>query len=208
MRILFGNGEERGFQRAGAQQDWVGDQRSDTLAQADGLWRFRNASDDTVLTFDSAGKLLSRKARNGWVTTYGYTYGRLTTITNAFGKTLTLVWGDRLIEQIITPDYQTTTYRYSYQDGVGDRLVSSRLQDQYQKTYLYEDTGNPFLLTAIVDENGSRFAQFSYDALGRTLKAAHAGDALAHQFDYTDIASGQVGVKDPLVSCPVNSQAR
>ncbi|WCM87852.1 RHS repeat-associated core domain-containing protein [Acidovorax sp. NCPPB 3576] len=85
-----------------------------------------------------------------------------------------------------------------HQDGVGDRLVSSRLQDTYQKTYLYEDTGNPFLLTALVDENGSRFAQFSYDALGRTLKAAHAGDALAHQFDYTDIASGQVGVKDPL----------
>lgn len=43
------------------------------------------------------------------------------------------------------------------------------------KTFLYEDTNNPWALTGIIDENSSRFATWTYAPTGQALSSEHAG---------------------------------
>ncbi|UXY54078.1 RHS repeat protein [Pseudomonas tohonis] len=46
-----------------------------------------------------------------------------------------------------------------------------------QRTYQYENTQNPNLLTGITDERGIRYATWAYDDQGRAISSEHAGGA-------------------------------
>ncbi|CAM4021328.1 RHS repeat-associated protein [Paracidovorax anthurii] len=189
--VLFGDGLERSFSQ-GASGAWTPREPGDAMTQANGGWTVKYAADDSVLKFDSAGKILSRQFRNGWVISYGYQNGRLMTIRNHFGKAINIERNDDgSIKNISNPNGLRTYYTYA-----GGSLESVSLDGRYTKRFTYENAQLPLLLTAIIDENGRRFASFAYDDAGRTLKAAHAGDALAHEFDYSAIGAGRALVKD------------
>ena len=42
------------------------------------------------------------------------------------------------------------------------------------RTYLYENPAFPAALTAIIDENGTRYTSWTYDSKGRALTSQHA----------------------------------
>ena len=54
------------------------------------------------------------------------------------------------------------------------------------QTYLYENTNLPFALTGIIDEDGNRYATWTYDANGRGLSSQHAGGADLTTISYDD----------------------
>jgi YD repeat-containing protein len=64
------------------------------------------------------------------------------------------------------------------------------------KTYLYENTTYPQLLTGIIDELGNRLTTYAYDADGRGTSSEHAGGADLHTVSYG--AAGVATVTDPL----------
>src|SRR5690606_24355814 len=49
--------------------------------------------------------------------------------------------------------------------------------DGVYREYLYEDANSPRLLTGLDDENGNRFASWSYDASGRAILSVHGDEA-------------------------------
>ena len=68
-------------------------------------------------------------------------------------------------------------YVYGY-DAAG-RLTSVNYPDNAVRTYHYEDINFVHALTGITDENGDRFATWSYDGAGRANSSQHAGGAEA-----------------------------
>ena len=86
------DGSRRIFAKVGS-SFWVANGSADRLEQGrGGGWTYRRADDDSTSRFDSRASC-SRHARNGWTTRYAYNAaGRLSTITNAFGRTLNLAY--------------------------------------------------------------------------------------------------------------------
>lgn len=85
-------------------------------------------------------------------------------------------------------------YRYTY--DVNKNLTSVTYPDGSSKTYHYENASLPQALTGITDENGSRFATYTYDAQGRATSSEHAGGAERVSLVYN--ADGTTTVTDAL----------
>jgi YD repeat-containing protein len=157
--------------------------------------QYRNTADDSVETYDSTGKLLSIKARNGQTTTLTYTTTGttlLTSIKNAFGRELKLVYdAQNRLTQLLPPGaiqdtgagLATSPIRYNYAEaaslGAGvaaqNQLTSVMWQDGKVKRYHYEDARRPTLLTGITDEAGVKILTYGYDAQGRVTSTQKAG---------------------------------
>ena len=73
-----------------------------------------------------------------------------------------------------------TAYGY---DDIG-RLTTVTYPDNTVRTYHYENPAFLHGLTGITDENGVRFATWSYDAIGRAITSQHAGGAEAVTLGY------------------------
>ncbi|KAB2900813.1 MAG: RHS repeat protein, partial [Burkholderiaceae bacterium] len=196
VAVTFGDGSLMAFAKDVAMGTWRATNGADTLVTDASGWLLQNAGDGSALRFSTAGLLLSKTARNGWVTTYSYnSAGRLASVTNAFGRSLVFAYGgygnDRLVS-VTTPDGKVIGYTY---DSAG-RLASVVYPDGKSRQFLYENTAFPHALTAIVDENAQRWGSFAYDAQGRAVSTELAGGAERYQVSYP--AAGQASVQDPL----------
>ena len=151
-------------------------QRLTDAAGATTGWRLTTADND-VETYDAAGRLLSIALRTG--PTYALAYaanGRLATVTDTFGDTLTFTYdASGRLGGFVAPGNRAYVYGY---DAKG-RLTSVTYPDNTVRTYHYENIGFVHALTGITDENGSRFATWSYDGSGRATSSQHAGGAEA-----------------------------
>ncbi|MGH6837309.1 MAG: DUF6531 domain-containing protein, partial [Methylocella sp.] len=133
-----------------------------------------HGDDGTLTAF-----LTSIKARNGYTQTLHYqgtgVAEKLTSVTDSYGRKLTITYNSTgpfsgAISSITTPDGLVLTYSYSNPPG---SLVSVLVKVGYSTspatslTYLYEDTHfldiDTLPLTGIIDENGNRFATWTYD---------------------------------------------
>ncbi len=85
-------------------------------------------------------------------------------------------------------------YHYAY--DANNNLASVTYPDGNSKTYHYENTGFPHALTGITDENGNRYATYTYDAQGRATSTEHAGGAERVSLAYN--ADGSTTVTDAL----------
>jgi RHS repeat-associated protein len=143
-------------------------------------WLYVNDSDEVEL-YDAQGMPLSVTARNGQALTYQTDGKKVLSVTNAFGRRLAFAYDaqSRIVSATFA-DGQQAGYRY---DGQG-RLESVVFADGATRRYLYESAANPLLLTGVIDEAGSRFASWSYDAQGRAVSASQAGGADAAQLSY------------------------
>ena len=142
--------------------------------------------------YDVSGLLTSITTRSGLATTLTYLSGLLATVTDAFGHTLTLGYnGDGLITSVTLPDGSVIHYAY---DGY-QRLITATNTDTTTRQYLYADSRNKWLLTGIIDENGTQFATYSYDANGAVTSESHAGGVAQYQFAY---GASSTTVTDPL----------
>ena len=199
------NGGILQFKNVGS--DWQG--RSDSPDRLTALidgggaltgWRLTTA-DNEVETYDSAGRLLAIATVDGYQQTLEYASGpagRLARVTDSYGRRLQFDYDASLMLNGVTlPDGLRVGYAYDGQalSTNPPRLVTVQLADLNQKSYLYNEPDRMLgsslynALTGIVDENGERYASFSYFALpGSTVAEArvteHAGGADKHRLGY------------------------
>ncbi|MCQ8106444.1 hypothetical protein NP590_20265, partial [Methylomonas sp. SURF-2] len=142
--------------------------------------------------YDNNGRIQFRKTPDGRVTSYGYDSNqRLITVTGPFGHSLQLTYDTaNRISSVTYPDGLSSNYQY---DNLGN-LSRVTYQDNSARYYHYENTSFPHALTGITDENGNRYATWSYDSQGRANLSKHAGDA--EQIDLTYNGDGTTDAKD------------
>jgi YD repeat-containing protein len=132
--------------------------------------------------------------------------GILLRVADNFGRTLTFGY-DALnrIVKVTDPAGGAISYGYSAQASLVN-LTSVTYPDGRQRQYQYNEaaqTGGanlPYALTGITDENGARFATFSYDSFGRATQTVHdAGGSNADRYQLTyNVSGAQTTVTDPL----------
>lgn len=134
-------------------------------------WIYTTA-DDTVETYDVNGQLTSVRSRNGVVQTLTYdAQNLLQTVVDTFGRKLQFAYdAQSRLQQLTAPDGGKYVYAY---DAKGN-LVSVTYPDNKSRTYIYDNATFTHALTGIVDENGARFASWTYDGLGRAVSSEHA----------------------------------
>lgn len=103
----------------------------------------------------------------------------------------------KLLRGVDLPDGSSVAYRY---DAMA-RLIEVHYPDGRVRRYHYDEQGqndatNPYLLTGITDESGSRYATFTYDATGRVTSSTLAGGVDRTELDY--VAANVVDVRTPL----------
>ncbi|MGH8489336.1 MAG: DUF6531 domain-containing protein, partial [Gammaproteobacteria bacterium] len=195
--IKYFNAEGREILNLGGPAETLEKLLDDTATLAG--WRYTNAQDQ-IETYDASGKLISITNPSGLSQTLGYnTAGQLVSVTDPFGRELTFAYNGKGLVGTMT-DPAGGAYRYSY-DG-NDNLTSvsypddtpSDETDNPKRIYHYEDSRFPHALTGITDENGNRFATYTYDAQGRAILSEHAGGAERVQLSYN--ADGTTTVTD------------
>src|SRR5262249_27217585 len=134
-------------------------------------------------------QLTSVTSRSGSTQTLNYSAGQLVSVTDSFGRSLQFSYQNGLLNTLTTPDGLVLTYGYNSSGvtaGINDRLasVSYSTAPVTSLQYLYENAAFPFALTGVVDENGNRFATWTYDAQGRATSSQHAGAADLTQVAY------------------------
>jgi YD repeat-containing protein len=166
-------------------------------------WRYTTA-DQSVETYNANGKLVSITDRTGLTQTLAYSSastpitvapaaGLLLRVTDSFGHQLNFTYdSNRRISTMADP--AGGIYKYSY--DANNNLVAVTYPDGSSKSYHYENTAFPHALTGITDENGSRFATYSYDAQGRGISTEHAGGVDRASLVYN--ADGSTTVTDAL----------
>jgi RHS repeat-associated protein len=164
------------------------------LTQSGKTWTLTD-TDDTVETYTTAttnvgglevlyGRLASIKARNGYTQTLSYdASNELLSVTDSYHRSLSFTYAGGLLQTVTTPDGLVLTYGYT-----GNLLtsVSYSTTAQTSLTYLYGNAAFPAALTGIIDENGNRFASWTYDAQGRALSSQHGAGADLTTVAYDD----------------------
>ena len=142
---------------------------------------------DAVETYTASGQFISLQTRAGLTTTLTYdTRNNLTKVTGPFGHTLTFTIGaNQRITKMTVPDGGVYSYAY---DKFGN-LVSVTHPDKTVRKYVYGNATYPNFLTGIIDENGSRFATWTYDTMGRAITSEHAGGVELTSVAYATNAS-------------------
>lgn len=172
---------------------WSAQGSQDTMSDTPSGIVVRRSSDDSQWLFDAGtGQVLRAQQRNGWAYVYSYVSGRLSQVSNAFGKQLSLSYDAQgQLVAVTAPDGQATNY--SFDSGL--RLTGVRYPNTSSKTYVYEDSRWPQAITGIVDEAGNRYASYRYDELGRAVLSELAAGAARYSVAY---ASNAAAVTDPL----------
>ena len=157
--------------------------------------------DDSVEAYDSTGKLTSITNRAGQTLTVDYDEnGLLDKVTHFTGRQLKYgVDAAGLIASVTDP--AGGVYRYTY-DAFGMLLTVAYPDDTPMddsdnavRSYHYEVASDPLLLTGVTDENDNRYGTFSY-ANGRAVSTEHAGGVDRYQVSYgTD---SKITVTNPL----------
>jgi RHS repeat-associated protein len=154
-------------------------------------WQLIKA-DDSIETYTLAGLLSTITTRAGLVTSLTYNgNNRLIAVTGPFGHTLTFAYdGSGRVVQMTVPDGGTYSYAYS----ASGNLASVTYPSGAQRQYLYENANLPNALTGVIDENGSRFATWTYNLAGRSVSSQHAGGVELTTLTYN--ADGSTSVTD------------
>jgi RHS repeat-associated protein len=177
---------------------WASDTDIDIKLTLSGtIWTLTDV-DDTVETYTGISSteavLSSIRARNGYTQTLTYNaLGQLATVIDSYGRALSSTYTNGLLDTLSTPDNQKFTYGYNAISG-GNVLTSVGYSTtpSTQIMYLYENTSLPFALTGIIDENGSRYATWTYDSTGRALSSQHGGGADLTTVSYNDTDGSRV----------------
>jgi len=155
-------------------------QRVDAKGQTAG-WTYTQP-DATVENYDAGGMLTSITHRTGLTQTLTYSTastaaavapiaGLLLTVTDSFGRTLNFTYdASNRVSTMTDPAGGVYTYAYD----TNSNLISVTYPDGKMRQYVYENTSFPHLLTGIVDEDGNRYATWTYDASGKAITSEHS----------------------------------
>jgi RHS repeat-associated protein len=184
------DGQQANFNLTG--NTWTPDTDVDLqLTTSGSTWILKDDTDttETYTTISTTeGLLASITARNGYSQSLHYNGSdQLTSVTDSYNRTLSFTYLSGLLHTVTTPDSLALTYSYT-SSGANNRLssVSYSTSPQTSQSYVYENASFPFSLTGIVDEDGNRYATWTYDQSGRVLTSQHAGGADLTTFAYND----------------------
>ncbi len=147
------------------------------LRQTSNGWILTN-NEDRVETFDQKGRLVQITNRSAAAQTLSLaydTYGRLATVTNEKGRSISFNYGDSVhqdptqfasLASVTLPDGASLAFSY----GSGD-LQTVTYPGGAVRTFQYNDTRFPGYLTGIVDENSNPYGTFTYDSVGRAVSS-------------------------------------
>jgi len=180
---------------------WVTDTDMDfSLTQNGTTWTLRGP-DNTVETYNSAGKVTTIVEQNGYTQNLVYgTGGNLSTVTDSYSRTLTFTPNSNgLIQSVTTPDAESFTYGYTVGSGsTANRLTSVTYSTtpSTSQTYLYQNASYPFAMTGIMDENNNQYATWTYDGSGRGQTSQRGSGANLTTFAYN--SNGTTTVTNPF----------
>ncbi|HEY0921389.1 RHS repeat-associated core domain-containing protein [Rheinheimera pacifica] len=127
---------------------------------------------------------------SGIAHSYSYTGNKLIKITHTNGRTLNFTWDGERINS--ATDDAANEYLFSY--NTQGMLGQISWPDGRSKSFLYENSANPGVLTGI-SLNGVRYAWYEYDEQGKTITSRHFADNYKHSFEYGET---QTSVINPL----------
>ncbi len=173
-------------------------------------WSYTTSA-DSVEQYDIEGHLIRMENREGQSITFEYELSSsdggddqrdtLDRVTSYTGESLTFAY-DASSRITRMTDPQGHDYLYAY-DGIGNLSqvaypddTPSDETDNPTRRYHYENTAFPHALTGITDENGERYATWSYDDQGRAISSEHANGADRTTLTYD--AGGTTTVDNPL----------
>jgi RHS repeat-associated protein len=175
---------------------WIGDSDVNlVLTQSGSAWTLVDTSDVTeTYTAIGASKAVLTKitARNGFQQNLQYNASnQITSVADSFGRILSFSYQGALLESVTTPDGLVLSYTFNSsgtKSNTLDRLVSVTYSTTpaTARSYAYELASLPFALTGITDENGIRYASWTYDSSSRGLSSQHAGGAGLTRVTYND----------------------
>ena len=180
---------------------WVDESSSkgELVRNADNSWTY-TMYDNTVKTYNASGQIRTIKNFLNHDLTFNYVNGRLSTVTDEFGRTISFTFnGSGLVSDVLDPDQQKYSYRYN---GTNLQYVyfpdatPNNLDDNAYKEYHYENAQYPNALTGITDEERKRFATWKYDSFGRAWSSEHAGkevETVSYNSDGTVTTTNQKG---------------
>ena len=173
-------------------------------------WTLLRVDTRSTEQFNASGQLTSVQDVNGLVTTLNYSTsstpttvapgaGYLISVADPQHRTIQLTYnGNGLINQIMAPD--GSVYAYAY-DSSND-LQTVTYPGGKTWTYLYGESPNNGgstavgLLTGILDETGTRYFSYSYNASRQGINNEMAGGVESYSLTYN--SDGSVDVVDPL----------
>lgn len=176
LRVQRPNGQVLTFTQLSGNSDWTSHSDvNESMQLVNGHWMLELPS-GAVEKYGPSGLLQEKKNKSGIVTYYLYdAEHKLVEMVDSFGRRLEFSYSeDNYIQSVTTPDDKTITYKYQGDHSSALRLVGVVYPDGSTRVYHYEDPDFPHHLTGITDENGDRFATFSYDAQGRVVRTEHA----------------------------------
>ncbi len=188
---------------------------ADTLVETDNAqgqptgWTYFVAATQQFESYDANGLLVSIEELSGQITTLAYSTastppsiapvpGLLITVTDPRGRQLNFVYDtNSRVTQVTLPDGATLGYSYD----TANNLNQVTYPGGAIRAYKYDESGHvgvdlPNALTGIVDENGKRYADISYDAQGRAISSQLGGTAALTQVTYN--SDGTTTVTYPL----------
>ncbi|MBO9522372.1 MAG: RHS repeat-associated core domain-containing protein [Nocardioidaceae bacterium] len=124
-------------------------------------WTFTK-TDQSTLSFNSAGKLTGTYDRLGQGLTFSYSGGNLVTATDAAGRVFSFTYSGGLLTQVALADGRTVVYGYT-----SGRLTSVTNMRGKTSTLAYDSAGR---LASILDPNGHYLFQTVYDSTGRVIQ--------------------------------------
>ena len=176
------------------------------------VWRMQDPSKGYA-KYSATGLLLREDLISG--AQLAYTYSDVTTlpsiaprpglllaVSDQFGRSINFTW-NAAAQPATMKDPAGGNYQYAYDSNAN--LASVTYPDTRSKQYLYEPSliagGTPCTapwgmsyavqnaLTGVVDENGARFATFTYDCYGNALSSEHAGGRDRTTFNYANTSA-------------------
>lgn len=163
---------------------------SDAVSKVGSDYQYKDLSAKRLETYDSNGYLKAIFATSGQVliTTFD-SAGNLKHVADSGGKGLSF-------EYVLPPGRSIATgwliSRIS--DTMGRVIIlgydanwnmtTLTWPDSKVRTFLYEDAINPWALTGVIDENGDRYATWTYASSGQALTVEHALGTDRHSVDY------------------------
>jgi RHS repeat-associated protein len=139
----------------------------------DGTWKLSSASDE-IEAFDAQGRLTSITNREGVTVTLAYDGSSLyTTATDSFGRVITFSRdGEGRLSGFTDPAGNAYGYQYN---AITTALSQVTYPDTKTRIYHYENTTYYFALTGITDEKGNRYSTYTYDSFGGGATTELAG---------------------------------
>jgi len=148
-------------------------------------WTY-NSSQNSSITFDESGALISKTAADGTLTTYT-TNGNTTVAQNDKGFTYSFTQDVHFQPTSLSYSGQSVSYTYGQFNQLTD-VSSTRSGITTTRHYGYASASS-LKLTSITDERGVVFASWIYDDSGRVVTSSHANGADLMSFTYNSDGS-------------------